>query len=356
MNIFSTISILFLVVSLGLQAQTNQDYTVQAHAVVTTTPPSISIRWPKISTGVTSYSIYRKAKNDQSWGAIKGTASGTDTMWTDTDVTTGKLYEYNIQKRNGSTLLGITYLLSGMEIPAVQQRGAALVVVEKTLAASIPKELNAYLLDIASDGWNVFTTQVAKTDAVQFVKSEIQRFDSIAGGLTSVILLGHVPVPYSGNFGKDTNFKIGAPDGHIEHSGCWPADVYYAIDYDQWTDTATNTNGVRSENKNLPGDGKFDNTSLPAPVKYHLGRIDLSNMPLFPLSEAELTKQYFKKAHDFRHKITQTAAKGVINDQFGASNGANGSQAWRDFSVMFGTKNIIEYDYLTSCANENILF
>ena len=109
MNIISTISILFLVfTTLGLHAQTNQDYTVQAHAVVTTTPPSISIRWPKISTGVTGYTIYRKAKNDQSWGAIKGTASGTDTMWTDSDVTTGKLYEYNIQKMNGSTLLGIT--------------------------------------------------------------------------------------------------------------------------------------------------------------------------------------------------------------------------------------------------------
>ncbi|MBS1537720.1 MAG: hypothetical protein JST20_08240 [Bacteroidetes bacterium] len=351
------LSLLFALFLIGTiaQAQTNVDYTVQTRVVVTKSPPSISIRWAKIATGVTSYSIFRKSKDDQSWGAIKGSVAGTDTMWTDTDVTLGEEYEYNIQKLNGATLLGITYLLSGFEVPVVHHRGNALVVIEKNLAESIPDELQSYMMDIASDGWQVYSVRVSKTDAVQFVKSEINRFEKLSGGLTSVILLGHIPVPYSGNFGKDPNF-VYAPDGHVEHSGCWPADVYYAIDYDNWTDTVTSTDGIRPENKNLPGDGKFDNTKLPGKVKYFLGRIDLSNLPLFPLSEVELTKQYFRKAHNFRFKKTITVEKGVVDDRFEVTKGAFGSLGWRNFTAMFGPKNIIQGDLLQNCAPQNLLF
>ena len=82
-----------------------------------------------------------------------------------------------------------------------------------------------------------------------------------------------VSTKLSGNFGKIEHFRF-PPDGHVEHSGCWPADVYYAVDYDQWTDTITNTDATRIENKNVPGDGKLDQTRIPAKVNYIMGRID----------------------------------------------------------------------------------
>lgn len=342
------------------KAQSNKDYTVQTHVVVSKTPPSISIRWPIDQGSPTVFNIYRKAKSDLSWGSIIGTTSGIDTIWTDKNVVVGQEYEYSIQKLNGTTLLGITYLLCGIEVPVIHNRGAALIVVEKTLAAAIIIELNNYMKDIAADGWEVFTIQASKTDSVQKVKREINKIEKSSGGLKSLILLGHVPVPYSGNFGKDTLYKIGnacyPPDGHVEHYGCWPADVYYAVDYDKWTDTATNTVAVRTANKNLPGDGKFDNTAIPNEVNYYLGRIDLSDLPTFALSESELTKQYFKKAHDFRYKITKTVEKGVVDDRFDVKAGANGSLAWRNFTAMFGPKNIIDGDYLQNCKTQNLLF
>ena len=47
----------------------------------------------------------------------------------------------------------------------------------------------------------------------------------------SLFILGHVPVPYSGDI---------APDGHTpgngNHQGAWPADIYYGNFYTNWTD------------------------------------------------------------------------------------------------------------------------
>lgn len=348
-----TTSIFILIFScfgFNLLAQTNsKDATVQAWVVVNKTTPSITIKWPKV-TGVTSYNIFRKEKDATSWGtSAKGTVSGTDTMWTDTDVKVGTEYEYDILKVNGTSAFAVTYILSGIEIPVIHSRGNALVVVEKTLATDIAAELDGYLRDIAADGWKVYSIQVSKTDSIQKVRREIKKIDTQSGGLKTLLILGNVPVPYSGNF---------APDGHPDHVGTWPTDSYYAIDYDQWEDVLTNnTTQSRAENKNLPGDSKWDNSQLPGIVKYNLGRVDLSNMPKFSKNEAELTKQYIKKAHDFRYKITQTVEKGVIDENFdGKTYGYFASTGWRNFSVMFGPKNVIEADLLTTCKTENLLF
>jgi len=351
----SILASLLLILSFRIEAQTVKDLAIQATAVVTKSPPSISLRWPLISSGVTKYTIYRKAKDEQTWGTVKFSPKASDTMWTDTDVSVGKVYEYNIQKLNGASVTGITYILSGIEVPVVHNRGSALVVIEKTLAAAVSSEFDNYLMDIAADGWKVFVVQVSKTDSVTFVKREIKRFHKMAGGLTSLILIGHVPVPYSGNFGGNPDYPQ-APDAHPDHVGCWPADTYYAIDYDFWADSDSNTVGGRTANQNVPGDGKFDNVEIPGTVRYYMGRIDLSDMPAFGLSEAELTKRYFKKAHDFRYKTTQTVEKGVIDENFGVSTGAFSVTGWRNFSAMFGPKNIIEGDLLTNCSTQNLLF
>ncbi len=346
LNLFSII----LLCAFGLEAfaQTSKDFTVQARVEVNKANHSITIKWPLL-TDVVNYKIYRKLKTETSWGSTtKGVAAGSDTMWTDTDVTIGTEYEYYIEKIKADLSNGYTYILSGIEVPAVDNRGNVLVVVEKTLAETINTELNSYLKDLAADGWNVFSIAVSKTDSIQAVKRGIKKMDTQVGGLKSLIILGHVPVPYSGNF---------APDGHGDHSGVWPTDAYYTIDYDQWSDAITKVSGItRTENQNLPNDGKWDNSVLPGAVKYQTGRIDLSNMSKFSKTEAELTKQYIKKDHDFRYKITKTVEKGVVDDNFSYTLGSFGSTGWRNFSVMFGPKNVSDQDYFTACRKENILF
>ncbi len=358
MKITTTTTILFVFLSafgFSLKAQTtSKEATIQAWVVVNKSAPSITIKWMK-ETGVTAFNIFRKAKNETSWGvSAKAVLAGTDTMWTDTDVKVGTVYEYNfIKLDNSQNLFGLTYILSGIDVPIVHSRGNALVVIEKSLAASLPTELDNYCRDIAADGWKVYKLEVLKTDSIQKVKREIKKMDTKYGGLKSLIIVGHVPVPYSGNF-NSTNYP---PDGHMpDHNGAWPTDAYYSIDYDQWGDAITNTGGSRAENKNLPGDSKWDNIFLPGLVKYYTGRIDLSNLPKFTKTEAELTRRYFQKAHDFRYKVTTTVEKGVIDENFPASAGYFASTGWRNFSVMFGPKNITETDYFTTCQTENLLF
>jgi hypothetical protein len=351
----TTFLLSFLLLTIFTNAQKPIDYTVQAWAEVNKATPSITIKWKK-TTGITftGYIFYRKAKSDLNW-TNKGSKTSSDSSWTDTDVQVGVSYEYRIYKMNVNNPVGVTYLLSGIEIPVLHSRGNCLVVVEKSLMDSIPSDVDNYLKDIAADGWKVYSVVVKSSDSVQKVRREIKKNNVASGGLKSLVILGHVPVPYSGDFGQGQTGS--APDGHVpDHNGCWPTDAYYSIDADNWQDEITNTAGItRAQNKNLPNDSKWDNTFMPGDVDYYCGRIDLSNMPKFNKSEIQLTKQYLKKAHDYKYKITKTAERGVVEDNFGGGE-AFSSTGWRDFSVMFGPQNVTEADYFTTCQTENLLF
>src|SRR5207248_1131072 len=108
---------------------------------------------------------------------------------------------------------------------------------------------------------------------------------------------GHVPVPYSGLLN---------PDGHPNHLGAWPADAYYGDMDGLWTDTTVNYVGTdpgdpadTARLANVPGDGKFDQSTIPGVVRLNVGRVDLANLPgylqyqsspSFP-SEKELLRQ-----------------------------------------------------------------
>ena len=96
------------------------------------------------------------------------------------------------------------------------------------------------------------------------------------------------------------------PDGHPDHRGAWPADAYYGDPDGEWPDTLVDSSKAsRAENKNVPGDGKFDPTFLPSDVKLEVGRVDLSQMPAFGKTETELLRRYLDKDHAFRHRTME---------------------------------------------------
>src|SRR6185436_1061279 len=85
-----------------------------------------------------------------------------------------------------------------------------------------------------------------------------------------VLLIGEVPVPYSGSLAKDNR-----PD----HVGAWPCDAYYGDVDGIWTDNTVNLpNTARSANRNVPGDGKFDQNTLPSAVEIPVGRLDFRHL------------------------------------------------------------------------------
>ncbi|MFA6292231.1 MAG: hypothetical protein WC637_10640, partial [Victivallales bacterium] len=153
----------------------------------------------------------------------------------------------------------------------------------------------------------------------------------------ALFLLGRIPVPYSGDI---------MPDGHSNHRGAWPADVYYADMEGAWTDekmidTAkplpAKWDSMALRLRNIENDGKFDQSQPPGRTLLMEGRVDLSSMPAFGLDEYSLLKRYLDKDHAFRHGYVKFQQQGLVNDGFGFFRGeAFASSGWRNFSTFFG--------------------
>src|SRR5206468_822511 len=86
----------------------------------------------------------------------------------------------------------------------------------------------------------------------------------------------------------------------------------------------------------------FDQTALPSDVDLQVGRVDMANLPAFAKSEKELLRQYLNKDHNFRHKRIAVGPRGLIDDNFGNSNGEQfAMNGWRNFAPFFGATNIV---------------
>src|SRR5205085_10384798 len=128
------------------------------------------------------------------------------------------------------------------------------------------------------------------------------------------------------------------------------ADGYYGDMDGTWTDVSVNdTSASDARTRNVPGDGKFDQSSFPAPLKLMVGRVDLANMPgrltyggpaTFP-SEQELLRTYLNKDHNFRTKQWNIPRRGVVGDYIGIRSGeAFAASGWHSFAPMFGPNNV----------------
>lgn len=325
-------------------AENAREYSVQASATVSEAPPRITLAWPQDTGGSPDrYLIFRKAPSAPSWGRVRASLPGSRTSYTDRDVRLGVAYEYQIVKQSPA-LTGYGYLCAGIKLPMVERRGALLLVVDRTYSRELAFELARLEQDITGDGWTVTRLEVDRTDPVARVKARIKAaYEADPANLKGVFLFGHVPVPYSGDI---------VPDGHVpEHQGAWPCDGYYGDLDGRWTDRhVASVSASDPRNRNVPGDGKFDQSRFPAPLRLMVGRVDLSNLPgrasrngpaTFP-SEVELLRNYLNKDHAFRTKQFDLPRKGVIGDFFGARDGeAYAASGWRNFAGFFGAPNVI---------------
>ncbi len=326
-------------------AQVAADYAVQVTATVQTAPPQIALSWGSYS-GATQYVVSRKTWTATTWGTAIATLAGSATGFTDTNVTAGTSYEYRVTRQ--ASVSGYGYVASGISLPLVEDRGTVILVVDSTYASDLAAELDLLQQDVVGDGWSVIRHDVLRTASVPSVKALIKA-DYLAAPtrVKTVFLFGHVPVPYSGQL---------APDGHPDHIGAWPADLYYGDMDGVWTDTVNY--GGTGRQSNVPGDGKFDQTSAPGLVELAVGRVDLANMPAFgPKTERDLLGQYLDKDHAFRHAVWTLPARGLIDDNFGAFGGeAFASTGWRAFSAFFGRPNVFALDWFTTLANNGYLW
>ncbi len=321
-----------------LGAQTVQNTCVEVSATVQVSPAQIVFVWPADATA-TGYNVYRRATGAASWGAAVATLGAVAT-WTDTSAAVGTAYEYRFDK--AGTPAGRGYAQAGINVPVVHDRGKVILIVANTVTAYLATELTRLEQDLLGDGWQVLRHDVAPTDTVPSVKALIVAdYNADPTNVKAVLLFGAVPVPYSGN----TNW-----DGHADHQGAWPCDGFYGEMTSTWTDSSVNnTTPARAENDNIPGDGKYDQSTFPSALELCVGRVDLSNMPAFTSAEQDLLKNYLNKNHDFRHKVITCQERAVIDDNFGYFSGeAFAASGWRNFAPMFGAANSTAGDYFTA--------
>ncbi len=331
----------------GALAQTARDYAVELSVSVSTSPPSVRVAWPAYP-GAASYAVHRKRLADPTWVEMAGALGGTSVQWDDAGVALGDAFEYRVTRVAGPrTAYG--YVLAGVDTPRRELRGTVLLVVAAGQAALLAEELQRLQLDLLGDGWSVLSITVGVSDGVESVKVQIRAVRAATPGLTTLFLIGHVPVPLSGNL---------APDGHAEHRGAWVADTYYGEFDGTWADVSVNTTTANdARNRNVPGDGKFDPSVPPSPVDLEVGRVDFSNLPAFTASETELLRRYLDKNHQFRHRQLTVTARGVIDDHFGEYSGeAFAQDGWRGFAPLVGAAAVSTQDWSVALVNGSALW
>jgi hypothetical protein len=107
------------------------DYAVRVSATVQTNPAQIALSWPA-DTRATGYAVYRKGRDDTSWGSAVTTLAGSASSYTDANVVVGSAYEYQIRKST-SSYYGEGDIYAGIQVPLADYRGKVVLLVDNSL-------------------------------------------------------------------------------------------------------------------------------------------------------------------------------------------------------------------------------
>jgi hypothetical protein len=336
------LAILMLFAQMLLQAQTSQDAAVAITANVALDPSKITLNWTVNAPSTVALRRRLKGGAGNFWTTLINQTNSTTATYEDTSVEMGKTYEYSLRvTANNVTAYGFAHV--AVLEPVVHQRGKILVFIDEATADAVGNELKIFKDAMRGDGWQPMPFKTGPTTTVEWVKSQIvEAYADDPTNVKAVLIIGPVPVPYSGNL---------TWDGHPEHAGAWPADTYYSDINGLWTDNAVNNpNMARAANNNVPGDGKFDQTNMPSAAELQVGRIDFSHLSTttFGASPIELTKRYLLKNARWRTKQYTVPEKALVDDNFGYFSGeAFASNGYRNAYPMVGANNVVAGDFFT---------
>ena len=277
--------------------------------------------------------IFRRLSGSGDWGQPIA-SNYAFPLYQDQAVRPGLAYEYRIWDTNAFDFSGQNrivlqqHLTASIDLPPVHDRGKVIMMIESTITEPLATEIAQFKTNLVGDGWEFSTHLVSRqndddlqlnTSATEIIKSLIN-LEIEPNRTNVVIMLGHVPVPMAGFTASDGHDN--QPQNRPDHRGAWTADGFYgSTNKHYWTDVGPNSiNNIDSpQNSNLPGDGKFDQDTLPQPYGIAVGRIDFARMNAFtnasflpgfpnldPKSvEIELLRQYLNKNNRYRNgKLT----------------------------------------------------
>lgn len=317
-------SLLALLVAREASAQTVEGLDPHVKATVTTSPPKISLAW-NASTDVTGWSVHRREGTAGAFGTAGAPLVPATTTYDDTTVVKGKLYEYQIQ-RNGTSSSGVSFVLSGIEVPFIDDPGVVALVIDQSMKSL--SQLDRLRDDLVAEGWEVERIEVDPTSKPETVRGKLQELRAKhKERFRAAFLLGGVPRAFSGALN---------PDGHPDHLGAWPSDGYYGDLDGTWTDEKDL--GGAGTHANAKGDGKFDPTTLPSDLEIAIGRVDTVGMPAFaPMTASDLLARYLDADHAYRTGQTVIQERAFVADNFGYFSGeAFARIAYRDGWALYG--------------------
>ncbi|HTL58936.1 MAG TPA: hypothetical protein VL361_24830 [Candidatus Limnocylindrales bacterium] len=298
-------------------------YAVQINATVQTNPAQITLHWEPDELGANSYTIYRKLKDETSWGAPT-VLSGAISNYTDSEVSYGAAYEYQIIKRATLGYTGYGYIYAGIDAPLIDHRGTVVLIVAADTVA-LADGLTQLQNDLVGDGWFVIRHDVSPQDNPGSVRELVRAdYNANPSEVQTVFLLGHVPIVMSGDLNYDSH---GARP--------LPADGFY---------------GDMTGNWNLELDPTNRPSYFPAPIELMVGRVDFFDMPgigaLQPWpSETQLLQRYLDKDHAWRHKMVTVPRRALMANRVGDFQGqAYAATGYRNFTTFVGAGNIVEAD------------
>lgn len=320
--------------------QFNKDRTVQLTATVTENPPTIKLSFKKF-TDATRIRVFRKKKTDASWGTVYSTLANTDSTYTDNAVSVGEAYEYAVVKEGGTAAQG--YIFAGINYTAADLHGSIALLVDATYLIPLANEIKQLEADLIGDGWQVHRLVINRTEKPENIRTKIIAVPNVQ----AVFIFGNVPVPYSGDI---------VPDGHPDHQGAWACDGYYGDVDGEWYDVAVSrSTASRNENKNEPGDGKFDASVFDSDIDLQVGRVDMTKLPAFKTSDTALLAYYLQKNHNYRFGTLTAPYRALIDDNFPSY--VIASSNWRNFCPMVNTNTIVDntqpgIDYRTTLMKD----
>jgi hypothetical protein len=306
-------------------------YAVQISATVQTNPPQISLHWPPDELGADSYTVQRKLRTETSWGPAIN-LPGSATNFTDSTISIGSAYEYQIIKHATLGYTGYGYIYTGIEGPLIEERGTVLLIIAAD-TISLSNELARLQMDLIGDGWTVIRHDVSADNSPATVKQLIlNHYSDDPEHLQAVFLFGHVPVLMSGKLDYDSH-----------GARALPADGFY---------------GDMTGNWHLELDPTNRPSYFPSAIQLMVGRVDFFDMPGLQAappwpSETELLRRYLDKEHAWRHKLVVVPRRALMANRVGDFDGqAYAASGYRNFEPMVGPGSIIEADVTDAARPE----
>ncbi len=281
-------------------------------SIANTATPSITIRL--LDAGANTLApvfISRRPLNGNIWNLVATNLPPGTTSWTDTNVTIGDCWEYQIKRKNTWTYSSNSYDATGYTTGSLlvdnsKYQGQIILLVAQNIPDSLPLKYLRLKKELTAEGWFVNEVIVNKAiswdsgDTIVTIKNQLKTIYDNAPSDDKpkcLFILGHVPMPRSGST------TVTAPDAHDQNKGARGCDAYYADMDGIYTDTATfNPGGLSSAFAiNLPGDSKWDQDFFPSEIELAFGRVDFTDITDYTLTELQMTERYLDRLSNYKN-------------------------------------------------------